>query len=258
MGTPDTKPKKTPKKKLKISILIPTHDVVPALWANDLACMLAYTGEMVGEKVHIQLLMLTNTYIQQARNKLVAHALSEEQPPDYLLFIDSDMRFPKDALFRALAHDKDVVAVNYSTRQSPAQYISIKERGYIGPVGDFRQNRLPTLEESTGLEKAHAVGGGFLLMKAHIFENLPYPWFHIEAKPGGEVVGEDVYFCRLLEDAGIDVWVDHDLSKMIGHIGQFIYKTEHAADVWSVMEEEYGPRNLRESADSDRDASQQD
>lgn len=242
MSTPD---------KLKISVCIPTHDMVPALFANDLAGMFAYTADMVGDRVKMNLLMLMNTYVQQARNRLVEYALAEEHRPDYILFIDSDMRFPKDALFRALAHDKDVVAANYSTRKSPAEFVGIATRNL--PEGrhpdDLRKNRLPTLEESTGLEKADAVGGGFLLLKTHIFDDLPQPWFHIEAKPGTtDVVGEDVYFCRLLQEHGIEIWVDHDLSKMVGHIGSFIYKNEHAADVWQVMEEEYGARNLQQSS----------
>jgi glycosyltransferase involved in cell wall biosynthesis len=252
---------KAPDNKINIAVCVPTHDMVPALFANDLAGMLAYTADTVGDRVRVNLLMLTNTYIQQARNRLVRYALEHKHAPHYLLFIDSDMRFPKDALFRALAHDKDVVAANYPTRQSPTEFISIKHRGWPeGHVmGDLRGNRLPTLEESEGLEKAHAVGGGFLLLKAHIFDKLPQPWFHLEAKDGGvDVVGEDVYFCRLLEDAGIDVWVDHDLSKMVGHIGQFIYKTEHAADVWQVMEEQHGARHIHQSEDGDRGASESD
>lgn len=247
--------------KLNIAVCVPSHDSVPALFANDLASLFAYTASTVGDRVTMNLLMLTNTYIQQARNRLVHFALNHELTPHYILFIDSDMRFPKDALFRALAHDKDVVAANYATRQSPAEFVAIKTKGWPeGHVpGDLRGNRCLTGPESTGLEKVHAVGGGFLLLKAHIFEDLPQPYFHLEAKDGGcDVVGEDVYFCRLLEDAGIDVWVDHDLSKLVGHIGQFIYKNEHAADVWQVMEEQHESGHILESADGDRGASESD
>jgi hypothetical protein len=36
-------------------------------------------------------------------------------------------------------------------------------------------------------------------------------------------LGEDIYFCIKAKDAGFDTWVDHDLSKGIKHIGQYVY-----------------------------------
>ncbi len=40
---------------------------------------------------------------------------------------------------------------------------------------------------------------------------------------GDLVEGEDIYFCIKAKDAGFDTWVDHDLSKGIKHIGQYVY-----------------------------------
>ena len=39
----------------------------------------------------------------------------------------------------------------------------------------------------------------------------------------GIVEGEDVYFCTMARVHGFEVWVDHDLSKEVTHIGQFEY-----------------------------------
>jgi hypothetical protein len=41
--------------------------------------------------------------------------------------------------------------------------------------------------------------------------------------PNGKLLGEDIYFCIKAKDAGIDTYVDHDLSMEIGHIGNYTY-----------------------------------
>lgn len=241
-----------------ITVAVPTHDMCQSLWAYDYANMLTYTMAMLGDQVGFRLLMVTNTYIQQARETLAT--LAVEAGSHYLLFVDSDMRFPQDALIRLLAHDKDVVAANYSTRGFPPQFVSLASREIAEGMKDLRANRLPTFDDSTGLEKAHAVGGGFTLIKAHIFQDLPKPWFNTVTVDNGTVIGEDVWFCRLLEDAGIDVWVDHDLSQSVGHIGNFTFETTHAAEIWRTQEEEAQDESghIHEPADGDRDASESD
>ncbi len=40
---------------------------------------------------------------------------------DYLLFVDADMRFPKDTLKILMAHDKDIIGVNATTRSEPVK-----------------------------------------------------------------------------------------------------------------------------------------
>ena len=234
----------TPKEQqpVVVTVAIPCHDMCQSMWAYDLAGMLTYTVAALGDRIGIRILMIQNTYIQKAREELVVHAL--EQGTHYILFVDSDMRFPKESLVTLLAHDKDVVGVNYSTRGHPPQFVAISTRHvpdgegrHRGEDHSLRSNRHPTFADSTGLEKVHAIGGGLNLLKAKIFEDLPRPWFSTISMPDGSVIGEDVHFCRQLEEAGIDVWLDQDLSKMIGHIGQMVFMTEHAEDMWHNQKE---------------------
>ena len=37
-----------------------------------------------------------------------------------------------------------------------------------------------------------------------------------------------MYFCRLLQKAGVPIYVDHDLSKECGHLGSFDFRLDHA------------------------------
>jgi hypothetical protein len=255
-GTPTVSPEAQKAEPIIITVAVPTHDMCQSLWAYDYANMLTYTIAMLGDRIGLRLVMVTNTYIQQARNQLAEVAVDEGS--HYLLFIDSDMRFPKDALIRLLAHDVDVVGANYATRGFPPQFVAINTRTVPeAHKGDMRSNRLPTFDDSTGLERAHAIGGGLTLIKAKVFEHLPKPWYNTVSVDDGTVIGEDVWFCRLLEDAGIDVWVDHDLSKAVGHVGGFTFETTHAAEIWRTAEEAQNESgHVQQSEDGDRDASQ--
>jgi len=38
------------------------------------------------------------------------------------------------------------------------------------------------------------------------------------------LAGEDMYFCKKCIEAGIDIFIDADASKHIGHIGTNIYR----------------------------------
>ena len=144
----------TPKEQpVVITVAMPCHDMCQSLWAHDLAGMLTYTVACLGDKIGIRILMIQNTYIQKARENLVETAL--DQGTHYVLFVDSDMRFPKEALVTLLAHDVDVVGVNYSTRGFPPQFVAIKSRKipeeYLhGSQHSLRANRHPTLADSTG------------------------------------------------------------------------------------------------------------
>jgi hypothetical protein len=65
------------------------------------------------------------------------------------------------------------------------------------------------------------------------------PWFHI---PWNEKelkfdCGEDIYFCRKARKAGHKIYLDHDLSKEIAHIGQYEFTYMEANAVRPKIEQ---------------------
>ena len=140
---------------------------------------------------------------------------------DYILWIDADMRFPKNTIEVLLAHDKPIVGVNATTRTSPvrptAKNLEIdfekKENHWIPIVS----------KDKTHLECVTAIGCGVMMVKREVFENTPRPWFWFEKIPGDKLLGEDVYFCIKAKDAGFDTYLDHHLSNAIGHVGSYTY-----------------------------------
>lgn len=203
-----------------IAICIPAHDQSPTLFSYDLARLMLRlgAGPVANEKLGgVALYVLTGTYVHTARQELAEAAL--DNGADYILWLDSDMRFPADALERLLMHGQDIVGANYSNRGMPASFTAVATDG----------QKMLTRPESTGLEEANGLGFGCLLTSAQVFARIEKPWFWFEYIPeiGGQV-GEDMLFARKAREAGVKAFVDHDLSQEIGHIGTIEYLAGHA------------------------------
>lgn len=203
---------------MKIAICIPTRDLVHAGFAFDLANMVGnFTASGMGS---INILYVSGTLIADQRVDLASNAIS--QGAEYILWLDSDMRFPKNTLSRLLAHNKDIVGCNYSQRVVPPKPTAHNSVGN----GDFEP--VWTNPDSKGLEQVSFLGFGCILTKADVFKKIEKPWFHLGySTRNHRFIGEDVYFCLQAQKANIPVLLDHDLSKEIAHIGSFEFRHEH-------------------------------
>jgi len=201
---------------MRIAILIPARGQMEVATAFDLVAMCAYTIKTTNHD--IDLFTSSGTLIFDQRNNLVKTALDIKA--DYLLFVDADMRFPKDTLKILMAHDKDIIGVNATTRSEPvkptAKNMHINEDNSIDWMPIYSNAK-------TGIEMADGIGCGVMLIKRKVIEGMEEPYFYFEQLPGNKILGEDIYFCVKAKDAGFDTWVDHDLSKQIKHIGQYVY-----------------------------------
>jgi hypothetical protein len=136
----------------------------------------------------------------------------------HALFVDTDQTFPRDLCHRLMAWKKPVVACNIALKVLPS-FPTARARGATA-FG------VPITSEApkTGLEKVWRVGAGIMLVDLSILKNVPKPWFEIHYSAKNEqFVGEDWFFVGRLEAAGIDVYIDHELSRQVGHVGQYIY-----------------------------------
>jgi len=204
-----------PPKLTKIAIAIPSGDLVPAGFAFDL-CQLVGATIAARPDLEIKLSNIQGTILQESRNGLVDMALKNEC--DYLLFIDSDMRFPRTALSRLLHHRLPVVAVNYCTRRSPSIPVTFKDDTHT------LESRVYSEIGNMELEEVSATGLGLVLFDLDIFRALKRPWFAFAHNNEGQMIGEDIFlFKRIREELGIKVFVDHGLSQQSGHVGTYIY-----------------------------------
>ena len=76
---------------------------------------------------------------------------------------------------------------------------------------------------------------------------IPFPWwlFAWDKSLGtrGALVGEDIRVCRILEQRGVEMWIDHDLSKDIKHLGEWDYSHQQVPGYY-----ETGPESQHEEA----------
>lgn len=244
-------------KGVRICVCVPALTEVKAFFSYDLAQMMAFTSSHYckpGVIENLGLAYQVGTYVHRARQELAAEAL--RQDADYILFVDSDMRFPPDALIQLLVHQEAMVGVNYVARGYPPRYIAVKT--LTAKDSTEKGTLLKTLPDSTGLEEVDGFGFGLVLIRRDVFEALPdpreQPWWWYEWMPVKKSqIGEDVYFCRLAVEAGFTLYVDHDLSKQVAHIGHEVFTLEHAwAYEMTKREKADGPGNeLLDSPDGD-------
>ena len=196
---------------MRLAIGGPTRDQVPAAFAVDVAQLYAYTCGL-GRWDRVTIGWIASTYIHVGREMFLEAAI--KQGATHVLWLDTDMSVPRETAVLLAMHDQPIVACNYRVRQDSGLFTA--SRG---------GERVPTTDTSTGLEAVEYCGMGAMLMRTDVVAGLGRPWFRHGLNDLGGDVGEDVMFCRGLGRAGYTVYIDHDLSKQVGHIGQHTYRT---------------------------------
>lgn len=206
-------------KPLKIVVAVPS----PGIWIADFGVslcglMTASLQYRIGQtsKQEVQLFAATGSMLPRMRMEAVMHAL--ETKADYLFMVDSDHRFPRKALHQLLSHGKDVVAANCVTKTIPTK-----------PTARQRTDRVDgemvISYGKSGIEKVWRVGTGMMLVHMGVFQNIGAGVFDMKWRPELKTFqGEDWSMCEAMEKAGYDIWVDHDLSNEVTHIGQLHYE----------------------------------
>jgi hypothetical protein len=198
---------------MRLAIGGPTRDMVPAKFAVRLALLFAYTQRCGYDTTEADL-FIEHTYIHCGRELVLEAAL--KQGATHLLWLDTDMKFPRTTAVQLLAHDMPIVGCNYRTRrQSDGRQTAQHDDGTV----------FQTTQTSSGLEAVDSIGFGVVLMRTGIALDLLRPWFKHGLNAQGGDIGEDIMFCRALRAAGHTIYIDHDLSKEIEHIGQYDYST---------------------------------
>lgn len=199
---------------MRLLIAQPTYGQVAAECARSTAMLFLRLGthrpdglDWVGYEQQ------SSSNLPELRHKLAVNALREHDA-SHILWIDSDMAFPPDALHRLLAHDLEIVGCTYPRRLG-APYSSATDL-----------DGQPFKASSTGLELAGVIGFGLLLTKISVFEgDYDMPLFAHHDEHG--YCTEDVTFCRKVRARGHEIWVDHDLSREVRHIGSVSLGHEH-------------------------------
>lgn len=185
--------------------------------------------------------------IADGRNAAASRFLLAFPDAEWLLFVDSDMGFERDALDRLLAVadpvERPVVgALCFAAKHQGTGSTYNEQVGWVPTV--YRQNPDGTFgaaydyPRDTVVEVA-GTGAAFVLIHRGVLERIANDaggpvWFdNLPAADGRSWQGEDLSFCRRVRDAGFSVHV---------HTG---VRTSHHKDVW-FTEDDYA--ELRQPA----------
>lgn len=193
---------------------MPTYGAVAADCARSLAMLLFYIGHRPPEGMEwVGIETMSSSNLPHLRHDLAVNALRKHNAT-HVLWVDSDMAFPRDSLHRLLAHDLEIVGCNYPRRQG----------AHFSSATDL--DGQPFKASATGLGEAGVIGFGLLLTRISVFEgDYEMPLFAHHDERG--YCTEDVTFCRKVRARGHRIWVDHDLSREVRHIGSVSLGHEH-------------------------------
>lgn len=172
------------------------------------------------------------TAIVQNYHSSVAFGMNElgryflKSDAEYILFVNDDMIYQRDALTRLLSHEKDIVAGVYLRRGFPFEpviYDFIDDRGMVRPHY--------LVDGESGLIPIKACGSGVTLIRRNVLEAMPQPWWRLGTiQP--DLISEDLTFSREAGEAGFEIWCDLDVR--CGHLTIAPVYPHYENGVWTT------------------------
>lgn len=195
--------------------------------------------------IHLEFnILLGESLITRGRNR-IAHEFMQSDCT-HLMFIDSDIQFQAQDVFRLIDCNLPIVAGCYPLKQINWDNIS-KVSGLVDAkdLGELGGNLVVSFrEDSFAVDKpteVYETGTGFMLIKRSVFKSLESritPHFENHTRSGcvelirgyfntgvnevGKFLSEDYMFCLEYRMAGGKVWVLPSIE--LNHIGQYVYK----------------------------------
>lgn len=211
--------------KVQLMVGVPTMGNPEADFALCLSMMahdLSFPLAMV--KAHTFVIVFERgSMIVQQRENLVETA--KQGGATHLLMVDDDMVFPQQIARVLLSRRCSVVAANCVTKTFPANATARDE----GPGAGTPIPISP--KPDVACRKVWRVGTGVMLLDMKIFETLGDPPYFgtrwdVERK---RHVYEDWVFLEKVEAAGIPIYIDEQVSPLIGHIGKYTFSWQDQA-----------------------------
>lgn len=214
---------------IKVAVCIASTGHCKTQFAISLSSLMAYfpSARLALEEPdqYIGQFMVESSGLAHNQHQLILRA--KDWGATHIFWVEDDMQFPPDALHQLFARRQRWVGANYPMRCGPPfEYTALGmdgKRCYTGP-------------ESKGLEQVIYTGYGVTLMDINLFNEIEAPWFEMAWLGDGNYATTDSYLASKAAKAGIPIYVDHDLSQQIGHVGHHVY---HCAEVaaWKQAQE---------------------
>lgn len=210
--------KKENMKPRKILIAVPCMDQVAAPFAHSLANLTAHGIQGTEISVWFNI----GSLIYMSRDELARMALYNGA--DLVMWLDSDMTFPRDTMERLLAHidaGADMATGVYYRRKKPYSptiytYLEIDPEKMTASWEELHTIHVKEPFEVSG------AGFGCVLMKAEVLATVFARTGNMFAPIIG--IGEDLSFCWRARKCGYRIIADPSIP--LGHVGTKIYGPE--------------------------------
>src|SRR6056300_1464077 len=176
-------PKATPEQKNtelpRIFLATPVHSECSIHYTQSL---LKFQQECLMKNILVSFSLLKSSLVTQGRKLCVNGMLEEGDRYTHLLFIDSDIEFKAETIFKLIAADKDVIAAPYPLKAIDWQKVHnrINERGNLEPDLLSKQGytwpiKLENKEQITvegGIAEVSHAPTGCMLIKRSVFDKM--------------------------------------------------------------------------------------
>lgn len=213
-------------KKLKVYIAIITnYEYVPTYFALNLTEIIS-SARSCGIEIIIK--NIRGPAVDSIRNMSVIDALNNGAT--HIIQLDTDHIYPNDLIYKLALHDKDFVCGITNKRTPPYTQTQYKECNI--PRVNVDKN-ICKFNGNEGLVKIKATGMVGSLINLNIFNKLTYPYYDRIYKVVDKKLvetGEDIFFCRKLDKAKIDILCDtslsypHQTSNLFVNKGDIVFK----------------------------------
>lgn len=215
--------------------------------------MTSLAGLASGSGLAVNMATVVNeSLITRARNELVKYLTMTDCT--HLFFIDADISFTPQDVFRLLLHDKDIVVGAYPLKKVRWDQIDtsiaktpndVKRMAtdYVINIkfANEEQERTGQVPVVDGLIEVHDAGTGFMCIKRHVIEKMieAHPETHYKKEPkhvihdgddgqrwalfdtmideDNRYLSEDYTFCRRWQRLGGKIWLDPSVT--LTHVG---------------------------------------
>jgi hypothetical protein len=196
------------------------------------------TRDMVRAGISIELITVVNDSIVHHMRSNLANFFYHNTDATHLLWIDSDIGFTSDDVFKLIALKTEFAAATYPKKVLPIRYTC-----------DLPKEGIVWNKEHSAIEAAH-VGCGFQLLARGAFERIAATFPELQYTPRSEsrrvseaemrgsfhyydtyknkdgvLVGEDYAFCNRFRQAGGRIWLRPDI--VLHHVGSHVFTGEN-------------------------------
>ena len=220
------------KRIVKLFIATPAYGhQVTTNYANSMFKFLAakYDDIICHSMIHVQSGM---ALVTQARNNCVAEFMKSDA--DKLLFIDSDIGFQPEAIYRLLKFDSELVLTPYPvkgySRAGGLQFIIhfpnrdeivVDKEGFCeitgGPTGFMMIDRSVFEKMIQAYPEKKCVNKQMIGDKVQTMDEHWYTFFETDVDPVNGYLGEDIAFCNLWRKIGGKIYAD--VNTRLTHYG---------------------------------------